>query len=95
MTPRRKRTPEEVKRLREIRAQLAELERIDALSDTELEGELRDAGFELDVEVTVGWLPPPPSEGDKGRARARRRPWPWLAAAGAIVVLILAAMAAR
>jgi hypothetical protein len=94
MTPRRKRTPEEVKRLREIRAQLAELERIDALSDSELDRELREAGFELEVEVTVGWLPPP-FEADKARARARRRPWPWLAAAGAIVVLILAAMAAR
>ena len=95
MTPRRKRTPEEVRKQRELRVQLAELERIDALTDAELDRELREAGFDPEVEVTTGaWFPYPPDP-DKTKLRPRRPPWPWLAAACAIVVLILAAMAAR
>jgi hypothetical protein len=95
MTPRRKRTPEEVRKQRELRVLLAELERIDALTDAELDHELREAGFDPELEVTPGTWLPHPQDHDKTRPRPRRPPWPWLAAACAIVVLVLAAMAAR
>ena len=94
MTPPRKRSPDEAKR-EALRAEMAEIERIDALSDDELDRELRDAGVDLDdVTATSEWHLPPPAEGTRARV-SRRRVWPWLAALGAVIVLVLAAFAAR
>jgi hypothetical protein len=93
MTPPRKKGPDEAMR-EALRAEVAEIERIDALSDEELDRELREAGVDLDDAATSAWHHSPPPEA--GRLRApRRRVWPWIAAFGAIVVLVLAAFAAR
>jgi hypothetical protein len=97
MTPPRKRSTDEATS-EALRAELAEIERIDALSDEELDRELREAGVDFDETARAGvWhLPPPRGEPDGARPRlSRRRVWPWLAALGAIVVLVLAAFAAR
>ena len=93
MTPPRKRSSDEATR-KALRAELAEIERIDALSDEELDRELREAGIDLDdVSPASEWHLPPT---EPARARlSRRRVWPWLAALGAVVVLVLAAFAAR
>jgi hypothetical protein len=94
MTPPRKRSTDAATR-EALRAELAEIERIDALSDEELDRELREAGIDLDeVSPTSERHLPPPSEPPRGRL-SRRRVWPWLAALGAVIVLVLAAFAAR
>ncbi len=107
MTERGKRTDAEVwEALEKITAEVGELERIDALSDDELDGELRAAGIDPAEAANLGQdivvrpplqAPGPPSQAPRPPKKTARSPrkvhwiaWGAVAAAAVLVVGVLA-----
>lgn len=109
MTEPRKRTDAEVwQALEKVAAELKDLERIDALSDEELDRELRAAGIDPDEAMELGpaflvrpprrapGTPPQARTGRRQAARsARKVQWVAWAALAAAVVLVVGWLASR
>jgi hypothetical protein len=89
MTEARKRTDAEVWNALETIAADAELARIEALSDGELDGELRAAG--MDPESIAATAKPGAANVAPRKARLRARPWAWGVASAAVVALVIVA----
>jgi hypothetical protein len=101
-----KRSTADLSKELEARAEQAEIERIDALSDEELDRELREAGIDADFAEEIPYFvaAPPEDPSDEGGgvvaprrgkpAAPARRVWPWVAAV-LVVVIAVAAIAMR
>jgi hypothetical protein len=87
MTEARKRTDAEVWHALETIAADAEPARIDALSDGDLDGELRAAG--IDPESIAATAKPGAAKVASRKARLRARPWVWGLASAAVVALVI------
>jgi hypothetical protein len=107
MTERGKRTDAEVwQALEKVAAEVGELERIDALSDDELDSELRAAGIDpaeaanLGQDLLVGAPPPapppqPPRAPKQAARSSRKVHWVAWGAVAAAAVLVIGVLATR